>query len=731
MAWNTGNVPCGIYRYERLSKISKPVGEQTRSFPTFADFRKPPSINISTDSHVHEDGKVNGETDESNGTRPPLTFAKVVQAQKEEVKINFRRMESSDTVEGVDVVIPVSSVKEVHDRFENTLYGYFLGKRLAYPVVDYYVKNNWAKYGLMRMMMNTKGFFFFKFKTKKGLEQLMEDGPWTIRNVPIILKEWSPSATLMKEEITDIPVWVKMHDVPLPAFTEDGLSLLASKIGVPKMVDLYTASMCSESWGRSSFARTLIEVNAGKELKRSVLVAVPSMDGKGYSKAEVRIEYDWEPLRCPECCVFGHDSSTCPKNPKHTTTDDGNKRNDEFQDVKGKNKKGGQSGFHVQKQKQRMVYRPVVNNKSDRDAASSSRVGTSNSFAVLQDDAVLNNHNMRKIDNVTNSGGNTGQLNHTVDNVKRSNNQPVKASKSSRGGTEEVIADDVAVDDLLAEIPSFMDQKLEGNNFKGASTPNDGAWNWMSNASCCNRGTRIMIGWDANLVDVMVLHQTDQVVHLQITFKLDRKSFFCSFVYAENHYNTRRELWNDLCKHNLFVGHKPWVMLGDFNSILFLGDSLSGSSTSNIGTREFRECVNNIEMVDVNSSGLHYTWTNKQKKGKAIFRKIDRVMGNSKFIDVFPDAAACFLPYRISDHTPYTLVLPNIKKDKAKPFKFVNLLAEKKEFLDEVKRVWDTEVNGHAMFQVVKKLKCLKSPMRKLMYKQGNLHEKVKILGRC
>ncbi|XP_022042279.1 uncharacterized protein LOC110944943 [Helianthus annuus] len=276
---------------------------------------------------------------------------------------------------------------------------------------------------------------------------------------------------------------------------------------------------------------------------------------------------------------------------------------------------------------------------------------------------------------------------------------------------------------VCALLETHLDASIVSNVGKNVCQ----AWNWVSNASCCNRGTRFMIGWDANMVDVMVLHQTDQVVHSQITFKLDRKSFFCSFVYAENHYNTRRELWNDLCKHNLFVGDKPWVMLGDFNSILFLDDSLSGTSTSNIGTREFKECVNNIEMVDVKSSGLHYTWTNKQKKGKAIFRKIDRVMGNSSFIDVFPDAAACFLPYRISDHTPYTLVLPNIKRDKAKPFKFVNLLAEKKEFLGEVKRIWETEVNGHAMFQVVKKLKCLKSPMRKLMYKQGNLHEKVKV----
>uniref|UniRef100_A0A251SRR9 DUF4283 domain-containing protein n=1 Tax=Helianthus annuus TaxID=4232 RepID=A0A251SRR9_HELAN len=40
-------------------------------------------------------------------------------------------------------------------------------------------------------MMNANGFFFFKFKTKEGMDKMLEDGPWMIRNVPIILKMWS------------------------------------------------------------------------------------------------------------------------------------------------------------------------------------------------------------------------------------------------------------------------------------------------------------------------------------------------------------------------------------------------------------------------------------------------------------------------------------------------------------------------------------------------------------
>ncbi|GJR09249.1 zf-CCHC domain-containing protein [Tanacetum coccineum] len=57
-----------------------------------------------------------------------------------------------------------------------------------------------------------------KFVEKAGLEAVLENGPWMIRNTLIILKNWSVSTSLLKEELTRIPIWVKLHDVPLQVF---------------------------------------------------------------------------------------------------------------------------------------------------------------------------------------------------------------------------------------------------------------------------------------------------------------------------------------------------------------------------------------------------------------------------------------------------------------------------------------------------------------------------------
>ncbi|GJV65931.1 putative reverse transcriptase domain-containing protein [Tanacetum coccineum] len=146
------------------------------------------------------------------------------------VNSNFRPLVADTVFDGVNISIPRKVVEKVSTRFEHTLYGYFIGKKMAFPVVEYYARNNWAKHGVKRIMMNNKGFFFFKFDSQAGLEVVLEGGPWLIRKSPIILKKWSIDTRLLKEELTHIPIWVKLHDVPIQVFEEDGVVLLGNSL---------------------------------------------------------------------------------------------------------------------------------------------------------------------------------------------------------------------------------------------------------------------------------------------------------------------------------------------------------------------------------------------------------------------------------------------------------------------------------------------------------------------
>ncbi|GJV79503.1 putative ribonuclease H-like domain-containing protein [Tanacetum coccineum] len=112
-----------------------------------------------------------------------------------------------------------------------------------------------------------------------------------IREIFIFLNKWSPSVSLLNEDLSRDPVWVKFHDVPLVAHTSDGLSLIAKKIGSLMMLDSYTNSICLESWGRSSYVRILIEINACNDFSDNLFMAVPKLKGIGYTKETIRVEY--------------------------------------------------------------------------------------------------------------------------------------------------------------------------------------------------------------------------------------------------------------------------------------------------------------------------------------------------------------------------------------------------------------------------------------------------------
>nr|GEW41478.1 zinc knuckle CX2CX4HX4C [Tanacetum cinerariifolium] len=145
-----------------------------------------------------------------------------------------------------------------------------IGKRMAFSIIEYYTRNNWVKYGLQRIMMNDKGFFLFKFDSRAGLEVVLEGGPWLI------------------------------------LFEEDGISLIATFIVKPVMLDSYTSSMYNNLWGRCSFAWCLIKVNSEANLVDVFTVGIPSLIGEGFTKETIHVEYEWRPPRCDICKFFGH-----------------------------------------------------------------------------------------------------------------------------------------------------------------------------------------------------------------------------------------------------------------------------------------------------------------------------------------------------------------------------------------------------------------------------------------
>ncbi|KAJ9536472.1 hypothetical protein OSB04_un000353 [Centaurea solstitialis] len=752
------------------------------------------------------------------------------------------------------VLLPLELTKEAMKVHHTTLYGYFLGSRIPFPVVEGYVKQLWGKFGFVQAMMNNNGIMFFKFNDLGGCNQVLASGPLMIRGVPMFVAQWDPLKGLSKPIHTTCPLWVKLHNVPLVAFNKEGISRIASALGVPKQMDACTASMCDKAWGRPGFAKVLVEVWAIGELKRELEVVIPNLGGGEGSVVTIKVEYIWEPVQCSHCLVFGHKVNICTRAPK-------------VQSQTKKNSKVDSEGFVTVERKQwkpKQTDKPSssgTSNVGDQGATvGSARVtnlpNTSGSAVVIDsaklpgvselptggltkpnegsarpnqdsakpkevetthsevpakpsdvvDDSLdawdqfadppefsmpLNTDFVRTsrgvpegsfrppVNTVPKFTARRGQFvpkSSTVDSASANVFSPLaNLGDKDAGGGDSAASSGVAVNkgkgsadrtssgwqrweacysmihaacwnirglnspEKQREVKSFLrdhninlfavlESHLSSESVVSVVSNVFGRWMWVSNQSVSLHGTRIIIAWDADFMDVMVLESHAQFMHCEIRLHGDMHSWFCSVAYGANSGAQRRSLWSGLRKFKACLGDQPWVVMGDFNAMLFPHDALGGVSKRNGDMIDFFECLQDVELFDVVYSGIQYSWCQKPKEESGIRRKLDRVLANVDFTSVFPDARVRFLPRGISDHAPSVLSFKGGLRKKKFGFRFDNFLVEHPRFLQIVKHSWAMHSQGSFMFRLLTKLKALKTPLRRLRSTYGNLSEKVNSL---
>ena len=72
----------------------------------------------------------------------------------------------------------------------------------------------------------------------------------------------------------------------------------------------------------------------------------------------------------------------------------------------------------------------------------------------------------------------------------------------------------------------------------------------------------------------------------------------------------------------MVVDGNPRCLLGDLNVRLKLKDKEEGSSIIDILMREFKECMDEIEVSDVNKSRLHFTWNQNLKGNHGVLKNL-------------------------------------------------------------------------------------------------------------
>ncbi|KAL8520777.1 hypothetical protein ACS0TY_011362 [Phlomoides rotata] len=127
----------------------------------------------------------------------------------------------------------------------NTLPLYLIGKFLtnkpfnAYGLLETMKKAMKPASGFTEKEMG-HNIFFFQFRTREDLQEILQREPWHFEKNPLMLKELEPGAQPSQIRFNTTTFWLRLYDMPPAAQTEKNIRTIIKKCGTFKEIDQTT-----------------------------------------------------------------------------------------------------------------------------------------------------------------------------------------------------------------------------------------------------------------------------------------------------------------------------------------------------------------------------------------------------------------------------------------------------------------------------------------------------------
>ncbi|XP_011101992.1 uncharacterized protein LOC105180022 [Sesamum indicum] len=145
-----------------------------------------------------------------------------------------------------------------------------------------------------------------------------------------------------------------------------------------------------------------------------------------------------------------------------------------------------------------------------------------------------------------------------------------------------------------------------------------------------------------------------------------------------------------------------------------------------MATTEFNTGILEAGLIPLSMQGEWFTWHNCNTSARSLWKLLDRILVNDRWLARFPTSSYHSLTPRTSDHSPLVLH-GDTQQHNGGMFRFDNYLAQSPEFIPNVQNIWHHEVVGISMYAVTRKLKALKPVFRIQRRNKGDLMMNVQL----
>ncbi|KAL2235613.1 UNVERIFIED_CONTAM: hypothetical protein Sindi_1293500 [Sesamum indicum] len=443
---------------------------------------------------------------------------------------------------------------------------------------------------------------------------------------PIVLQKWELGMVLRKLQHTQVPVWIKLRHLPVEFWTEEGLSTVASGVGKPLYPDAITRA-CT----RLDFARVCVMVDVTSNLPKHIIIMNPDEDG-GESPCKVDVEYEWLPQKCNSCMTLRDSAKDCVLNkpkpakppitvcvPKVGTLQEPTRpeqnRNHPRKDDDSTNIPS-RPPHMPDRNKSRPPPAPVVEKQREgreytRNTTGPSREETGKALVIYNTFDAL--HLL----------GDTDESSRAIWNVRGLNK-----------GDLHLAVKDIVVEFRL-QFLGLLETRVRINNAAQIQFFVLPQWKWYVDYG--STGNRVWIAWNDSFIDVAVVECGTQFIYCLVTIRAIHESVAVTVAYGATEVVDRRELWSALENLAIQCADIPWLIGGDFNAVHDLSEVCGTSGDIRTAMEDFNAAIQNTGLLPLPIQGEWYTWHNNSATSRNLWKKLDRMLINDRWMARFPN----------------------------------------------------------------------------------------------
>ncbi|XP_042008918.1 uncharacterized protein LOC121757415 [Salvia splendens] len=177
---------------------------------------------------------------------------------------------------------------------------------------------------------------------------------------------------------------------------------------------------------------------------------------------------------------------------------------------------------------------------------------------------------------------------------------------------------------------------------------------------------------------------TEQLLHGRYFSPRLARHVYISVVYAKCTRAERYALWEKMREISHMPEGYPWLIGGDFNTILSPRDRVGSDTNRQAEMVDFAEAIEDCRLLDPGFDGADFTWA---KNG--LFERLDRILLSEAWSPLFDATRVSNLPRISSDHGP-VLVRCKMRNDQngGRAFRFQNMWTRHEGFIGLVHDEW-------------------------------------------